>query len=138
MLVQSLVTAVQPSGLNLQTLGFFYGTVDQFHLVPGPTDKNYKLGKKLKARVLYGIASTPPRFALSLADHVINLAPRSVKDDGDSDSATPLQEAYPVGMVLDAVKVVRVEPSQGLVVEVQVGMQGFIHVSTFQVAASSS
>ena len=34
-LVQSLVTAVQPDGLVLQVLGYFDGTIDQFHLSSG-------------------------------------------------------------------------------------------------------
>src|SRR4051812_26590267 len=78
MLVQSLITAVQPVGLNLQVLGFFEGTVDQFHLLPGPVEKSYKTGRKVKARVLYTTSSTPPRFALSLAEHVVGLTARHV------------------------------------------------------------
>jgi rRNA biogenesis protein RRP5 len=132
MLVQCLVTAVQSTGLNVQIMGFFDGTVDQYHLLPGPIEKNYKLGRKLKARVLYGIASTSPKFALSLANHVIHLVPRSVRGGDEAGPPASLQEAYPVGTVLDAVKVIRVEAAQGLVVQVQADVQGFIHVSLFK------
>ena len=39
-----------------------------------------------------------------------------------------LREAYPVGMLLDAIKVVRVESEWGLVCEVSEGVGGFVHV----------
>ncbi|KAI0931812.1 hypothetical protein AcW2_000609 [Taiwanofungus camphoratus] len=129
MLVQTLVTAVLPDGLNLQVLGYFGGTVDQFHLLPGDPKDNYKVGQKLKARVLYDISpSTLPRFALSMADHILKLR---VKDAIGSEAGREpdMQEAYPVGLVLDAVKVVRVETERGLVVEVSSGVQGFVHIS---------
>ena len=125
-LVQSLVTAVQPDGLNLQVLGYFDGTVDQFHLPPGDPDKHFKIGQKVKARVLYDISpSTPPRFALSLAPHVLQHTTKSRDSDKVS---TDLPAAYPVGTVLDAVKVVRVESERGLVMEVAADLEGFVHV----------
>ncbi|EIW64233.1 uncharacterized protein TRAVEDRAFT_138819 [Trametes versicolor FP-101664 SS1] len=126
-LVQSLVTAVQPDGLILQVLGFFDGTVDQFHLRSGDTEDNYKIGQKVKARVLYDISpSTPPRFALSLADHVVKY---SAKSAASGSAATDLREAYPVGTTLDAVKVTRIESERGLTVEVGSGVAGFVHIS---------
>ncbi|KAI0673370.1 U3 snoRNP-associated protein Rrp5 [Trametes maxima] len=126
-LVQSLVTAVQPDGLILQVLGFFDGTIDQFHLSPGDPEENYKVGQKIKARILYDISpSTPPRFALSLADHVVRYSAKSTASDGGS---TSLHDAYPIGTVLEAVKVTRVENERGLIVEVGSDVEGFIHIS---------
>ena len=61
--------------------------------------------------------STPPRFALSLADHVVGYTAR-----------TDLQGAYPVGTTLEAVKVARVESERGLIMEVASGVEGFVHV----------
>ena len=124
-LVQGLITAVQPTGLNLQILGFFNGTIDQFHLPPGDIEATYKVGQKIKARVLYDITpSTPPRFALSLAKHVVSLTSKFA----DSENVQ-LQDAYPIGAIVEAVKVVRVEPERGLVVQVAPGLEGFVHVS---------
>ncbi|KAM5530726.1 hypothetical protein V8D89_015586 [Ganoderma adspersum] len=115
-LVQSLVTAVQPDGLVLQVLGYFDGTIDQFHLVSGDPEEHYKIGQKVKARVLYDISlSTPPRFALSLSDHVVKCTTKSLGTDA---ADTDLREAYPLGTILDAVKVTRVESERGLVVEI--------------------
>jgi rRNA biogenesis protein RRP5 len=130
MLVQSLVTAVDHTGVNLQVLGFFEGTVDLFQLPPGPPENSYKVGSKIKARVLYAIPNTPPRFALSLAEHIIGLAPRSTLAEG-VDTVADLQEAYPAGTVLETVKIVRVENERGLIAEVQPHIQGYIHVCFF-------
>ncbi|OBZ78635.1 rRNA biogenesis protein RRP5 [Grifola frondosa] len=128
-LVQSLITAVHRDGLNLQVLGYFDGTVDQFHLVPGDPEVNYKVGRKIKARVLYDISpSTPPRFALSLADHVLRLTMKNPAGPEES-AASTIQDAYSVGTILDAVKVTRVESERGLVVEVSPGIEGFVHIS---------
>ena len=121
-LVQALVTAVVPDGLNLQILGFFEATVDEFHL-PN-THKSLKVGKKVKARVLYDLPeTTPPRFVVTLAEHHIRLQPKSTSD------GQLLYAAFPVGAVLDSVKVRRVEAERGLLVEIQPDQEGFVHVS---------
>ena len=128
-LVSGLITAIQPAGLNLQVLGFFNGTIDEFHLPPGDVEENFKVGQKVKARVLYDISpSTPPRFALSLADHVVSLTSKSV-DASESEHPTPLQEAFTIGTIVDPVKVIRVESERGLIAEVTPTIQGFVHVS---------
>ena len=122
-LVQSLVTSSAPSGLVLQILGSFNGTVDEYHLPSHPS--KYKAGQKLKARILYDVmGASPPQFALSLNPHVIKLVPkkRSQKDDQQ------IQEAFPVGTTLQSVKVKRVEPERGLVVSVDENVEGFVHV----------
>ncbi|KAJ1301821.1 hypothetical protein OPQ81_009049 [Rhizoctonia solani] len=140
-LVSALVTAVVPSGLNLQLLGYFGGTVELFHL-PGGTD-SVKEGDKVKARILWDIpGSSPPRFALSLLPHVIQLTsastqPSPVKESKKSkkkgetvvEDAPTLREAYPVGMILEAVKVTRVDSEWGLVCEVADGLGAFVHIS---------
>ena len=128
-LVQSLITAVVPSGLNLQILGFFEGTIDLVHLHPG---KTHKIGQKVKARVLYDISgTTPPKFALALADHIVSLDVRRAKGAPNSNIRPILQEAYPVGTILNEVKVTNVEPERGLILEVEPGVEGFVHVSWF-------
>lgn len=129
-LVPGLVTGVQPLGLNLQVLGFFNGTIDRFHLPPGDVEEHFKIGQKVKARVLYNInPSTPPRFALSLAGHVISLTSKSV-DSSESEHGTTLQDAFTIGTIVDPVKIVRVENDRGLIVEVTPFVLGFVHVST--------
>lgn len=119
-LAQCLITSVKPDGINLQFAGFFDGTVDLFHL----PEKSFKAGKKVKARVLYNYSTSPPKFALALSEHVVHLRPRLVSCDGEEKI---LQEAYPIGTILDAVKVLRVEKERGLIVKVG-DQEGFVHV----------
>ncbi|CAE6485208.1 unnamed protein product [Rhizoctonia solani] len=140
-LVSALVTAVVPSGLNLQVLGYFGGTIELFHL-PNGTD-SIKEGEKVKARILWDIpGSSPPRFALSLLPHVVQLKSASIqlapvkeskkskkKAELISEDAPTLREAYPVGMLLEAVKVTRVESEWGLVCEAADGIGAFVHIS---------
>jgi rRNA biogenesis protein RRP5 len=125
-LVQSLITAVVPSGLNLQILGYFEGTVDQVHLQPG---KTYKIGQKIKARILYDISgTTPSKFALALVDHIALMNVRRAKAAEKSTDCPILQEVYSVGTIYKEAKVTRVEQERGLILEVEPGVQGFVHV----------
>ena len=127
-LVQCLITAISPLGLNVQVLGYFDGTIDEYHLPPGDPTENFKAGKKVKARVLYEIPGTsPPRFALSLANHIVSLEQKSIGAGGEGE-ATGIDEAYPIGTTLDTVKIVKVEAERGLLVDVQDNLQGFVHV----------
>lgn len=120
---QALITGISPSGINLQILGFFDATADEFNVPTNPA-KAFKIGQKVKARILYEIAgSSPPKFSVSLLDHIVNLKEKLSTDD------TAIQLAYPNGTILDAITVKRVEPERGLVVEVQPHLDGFIHIS---------
>ena len=114
----------------MQILGFFDGTIDEFHLPPGNPEDNFKLGQKLKARVLYEVAgASPPRFALSLAEHILKLSPKQPAGEDDDDATPSLHEAYPIGTTLEGLKVAKVESERGLLVDVRPGLQGFVHVS---------
>ncbi|KAF7306752.1 hypothetical protein MIND_00466900 [Mycena indigotica] len=127
MLVQGLITAVNPNGLNLQILGFFDGTVDRAHLDPNAKEKTYKLGKKVKARVLYDYSTSPPRFALGLTQQAIGLRARQIQRGKEWIS---LADAYPIGTILTSVKVLHMEPERGVVVDADSGVvQGFAHIS---------
>ncbi|KAF8898934.1 hypothetical protein BD779DRAFT_1607574 [Infundibulicybe gibba] len=126
-LVQALITAVHPTGLNLQVLGFFEGTVESLHLCPDATEKTYKIGKKVKARILYNLDSTPPTFSLALTEHVLNLGVRAVKNGGKS--LVPMRVAYPIGTLLEDAKVLKVEAERGLMLGIAPGVEGFVHIS---------
>jgi rRNA biogenesis protein RRP5 len=131
MLVQTTVTAVLPNGLNLQVLGFLEGTVDEYHCGTRDIQDKYQVGQKMKARVLCqsDSTSTPPRFALSLAPHVVALEEAHYAAPKDMETDVTLPEAFPIGTILEAVEIRRVEPERGLIVEVASGLDGFIHVS---------
>lgn len=122
-LVQSLITVVSDRGLALQILGYFDGTIDLHHLPTRDPSKKYKVGQKVKARVLYELpAASPPKFALSLADHVLTLQKKQVE-------GSHISESYPIGTILDSVKVVGVESEHGVTVETAPEITGFVHVS---------
>ena len=122
--VRGLVTGVQPGGLNLQVLGYFSGTIDLTHL--GKVDtSSYKVGQKIDARILWDIPETNPRqIALSILPHVLSLAPSKMQDDEEK-----LEDTYPVGTILEGLKVVRVEADRGVVVAIGDKPIGFTHVS---------
>lgn len=126
-LVQSLITAIHPTGLNLQVLGFFEGTVDPVHLKKG--GKAYQVGKKVRARILYEYSSSPPRFALALVDHLTNLSAPCIKSKELPAETKSIQEAFPLGTIIESAKVLRVETERGIIVEVQPGVEGFVHIS---------
>jgi rRNA biogenesis protein RRP5 len=68
------------------------------------------------------ITSEPRKFALSLLPHIVALDVPRLQDN------QPVQEAFSIGSTLEAVKVVRVETERGLVVEIQDGILGYVHV----------
>ncbi|KAG7450112.1 nucleic acid-binding protein [Guyanagaster necrorhizus] len=118
-----LITSVHATGLNVQVLGFFDGTIDRLHLPRRISDKTHKVGKKIKARVLYNYSTAPPRFALALNEHIAELGTLRTK------SGFNIQEAYPVGKIIEDAKILRVEPERGVDVEVEDGLKGFAHIS---------
>lgn len=79
----------------------------------------------MKGRVLYDFSSSPPRFALALTDHVIKLGPRRIRASSD---AEPWQTTYPVGTIFKETKVLRLEAERGIFVEIEPGLEGFVHV----------
>ena len=121
-LVESLVTSVSDHGLGLQVLGYFDGTIDLHHLPTRYPSTEYKAGQKVKARILYQLpAPSPPKFALSLADHVLNLQTKQTE-------GSHISTSYPIGMILESVKIVGVEGDNGVTVEITPGVVGFVHV----------
>ncbi|KAM0789071.1 hypothetical protein ACM66B_003134 [Microbotryomycetes sp. NB124-2] len=131
-LVSVLVTAAMPSGLNVKILGFFDGSIDLDHLDGRDPVRDFKVGQKLKARVLWSsISDTPKRFALSIAEHVLNLGLASTAADDSKNSN--IVQAFPVGQVFDHVLVTRINEDWGLSCDLLGGRgpvaRGFVHIS---------
>jgi rRNA biogenesis protein RRP5 len=125
-LVSALITAVVPSGLNVKLCGFYDGTIDVSHLGLGEDeiDSRFKIGKKLKARILYDtVAAGERRFALSVLPHIFNLSSPLTA------AKVPLEEAVPIGKTLASVKITRVIPDWGVVARTDDGVEGFCHIS---------
>ncbi|GAA6018426.1 hypothetical protein JCM11491_006993 [Sporobolomyces phaffii] len=130
-LVSCLVTSVLPSGLNVKFFGFFDATIDLFHLpiaASASVEDTYKVGQKIKARVMWdAIGSSPKKFSLSAAEWVVAMDEKKI--DG-----VKVEDRFPVGTILDKVKVVRMDDEWGLTVEI-IGQEeedreaGFVHIS---------
>lgn len=135
-LVSAVVVAISPSGLNVKFLGFFDGTIDLYHLpltsvLSNDLAKHYKVGQKIKARVLWttnrsdSLNSTEKTLALTCLPHLVS----------PSNGVKELKEAFPVGMLLQSVRISRVESEFGLVCEILGPSEGdpsvgaFVHVS---------
>ncbi|EPQ29181.1 uncharacterized protein PFL1_03468 [Pseudozyma flocculosa PF-1] len=138
-LVQALVTASLGTGLNVKLFGMFDATVDRFHLPPLPEGKSiedvYKLGSKHKARVIWDLpvpdsdaldgtmSDTERKFGLSLAPHIVQLAPPATQD------GLVLSEAYPIGTNVEAT-VTATDSDWGLSCSVAgCEIAGFVHIS---------
>ncbi|KAF9015563.1 U3 snoRNP-associated protein Rrp5 [Cyathus striatus] len=125
-LVQGLITACHSDGIVLQVLGFFDGTIDSIHLRHGEP----KVGKKIKARVIYEYSSSPIRFSLATVDHLAQLEDWTGEEmEDDTRDKKSIRDSYPIGTILDPIKVKRVEAERGLFVEVHPGVDGFVHIS---------
>ncbi|KAK4705134.1 rRNA biogenesis protein RRP5, partial [Phenoliferia sp. Uapishka_3] len=131
-LVTALVTATLSSGLNVKFFGYFDGTVDLFHLNGQDPEKDFKVGQKVKARVLWdSLATTPKKFSLSLAKHVLNLGVAGAEFEEDKEEED-LKVRFPVGRILEGVSVVRMDDEWGLtceIVEGEASVAAFVHIS---------
>jgi rRNA biogenesis protein RRP5 len=126
----------------VQVLGLFNGTIHPLHI--SAEVSKLQVGKKVQARILWDILETEPRqFALSTLKHVISLEPRNLREfatpkvtnedrnGGIEDGhLNDVEQAYPVGTILDNIKVSRVDSDRGLFLDIARGLQAVVHVST--------
>ncbi|GAA5941768.1 Rrp5p [Sporobolomyces koalae] len=130
-LVSCLITSVLATGLNVKFFGFYDATIDLFHLPLPPSaslEDSYKVGQKIKARVMWdAIATSPKKFSLSAAEWVVAMEQKTIDD-------VKVEELLPVGTIIDKCKVVRMDDEWGLTVEIvrdgeEHGEAGFVHIS---------
>ncbi|PVF94509.1 hypothetical protein CPB86DRAFT_43532 [Serendipita vermifera] len=135
-LVQALVTTASSKGVNVQILGVFNGTVHPLHASKDPA--TYSIGKKIKTRILWDIPGTEPRqFALSTLDHIQHLkskfypepSPDDEMEDHEAAQSPSLDQQFPIGTTLDAVKVTNVDTDRGLTLSVTDTINGIVHIS---------
>lgn len=131
-LVRPLVTSISSTGAIVQVLGLFNGTIHTLHASCDPS--KLVVGKKIRARILWDIPSSDPRqFALSTLDHVVKLKHRKLgasESDGEDNIGT-VEEVYPVGTILEDMKVVRMDADRWLYLEVRSDLEAAVHVSGF-------
>ena len=132
--VEALVTELTPSGIVGKVMGLVNVTADLVHSGAGPSasdlEKNYKVGSKMKARILCTFPNTEPmKLGISLLDHVLAFRPHEVaatKGSGVKDPAV----ALPISATVDKATIVKVEQGVGLFVDLGVvGTRGFVHIS---------
>ena len=122
-LLDALITSITSLGLVVQILGSFVGTIDLYHLPRNLDPGDFKEGSKLQVRVLYDVPGTsPPQYALSANEHIVGL-----RSEKENDSMN-IPNRYPIGTILPSVKVKRVEAERGIVVNIDEGPDGFVHV----------
>ena len=109
LLVDATVKRVLPTGLWLQFLSVFTGTVDLLHLEePAGADwaGRYSEGQRLRARVLF-VDFEAKRLALTVRPNLLRMAPHA------------FPAALAVGAVLPEAAVLRVESGMGLFLTAQ-------------------
>jgi rRNA biogenesis protein RRP5 len=130
--VEVLVTDVTPRGIIGKVMGMIDVTVDLIHsgaALPGKDlEKKYKLGSKIKGRVICTFpAADPPKLGVSLLDHVLGMTVQQAVRGGDKKQ--PL-EVLPLSTIMEEVVVRKVEAGHGLFVDVGIkGLSGFVHIS---------
>lgn len=133
--IELLVTDITAKGLSGKVMGSLDVTADLMHSGAGASgkdlDKKYKLGSKIRARIVCTFPKSEPRkLGVSLLDHIMSLS--SLRAQQGSLKEDPL-EVLPISTVLDAITVKKVEPGIGLFVDVGVrGVPGFVHISRVQ------
>ncbi|KAI9824997.1 MAG: hypothetical protein M1819_000626 [Sarea resinae] len=129
--VEVLVADVTASGFAGKIMGMLDCTADLVHSGAAGAkeiEKKIKVGSKIKGRIICTFPTREPKkLGLSLLDHVMRLAsPISTDSKG---KRSPLDDLA-ISSIVDAAKVVKVEPSVGVFVDVGVkGVPAFVHIS---------
>ena len=130
--VEILVADITPRGIIGKIMGMVDVTADLTHSGAGSSgkdlDKRYKIGSKIKGRIICNFpTSDPPKLGVSMLDHIITLSLQQTTKD--SKRQTPL-EILPLSAIVEEVTVRKVEPGMGLFVDLGVkGVSGFVHIS---------
>jgi rRNA biogenesis protein RRP5 len=130
--VELLVTDITPRGLAGKVMGMLDVTADLIHSGLGSIgkdlDKKYKIGSKVKGRVIFALPNIEPRkIGISLLDHVMSLTTQTTMQAGQK--LDPLK-SLPLSSIVDEITVKKVQPGIGLFVSIGVkGVPGFVHIS---------
>ncbi|KAI8932023.1 hypothetical protein NX059_010917 [Plenodomus lindquistii] len=130
--VDVLIADSTSSTITGKIMGLIDCTADAYH--SGATEKGadvsqkYKLGSKVKGRVLFTCPDSDPRkVGVSLLDHVVTLSTRM---SGKPKERKPPLELLPVSTIIDSAKVIKVAPAIGAFFDLGVrDVVGFAHIS---------
>ncbi|KAL8952031.1 MAG: hypothetical protein Q9222_002018 [Ikaeria aurantiellina] len=132
--IELMVSEVTKFGLLGKAMGVLDVTADLVQsgaIVYGKDlDSRYSAGDKIKGRIICTFPDAEPRkLGISLLDHVTSLHDYPLSTHQESKNLIPT-EILPLSTIVDEVKVVKVEPTVGLLVDVNVkGIRGFVHIS---------
>jgi rRNA biogenesis protein RRP5 len=130
--VEVLVTDITSKGLTGKLMGMVDVTADLVHSGAGANgkdlEKKYKIGSRIKARILCTFPLSEPRkLGISLLEHIINLSSTQAHQGGQR--LDPL-DVLPLSTIVEDITVKKVEPGIGLFVDTGVkGVPGFVHIS---------
>ncbi|KAH7067581.1 hypothetical protein BKA63DRAFT_424223 [Paraphoma chrysanthemicola] len=130
--VDVLIADSTASTITGKILGLIDATADAYH--SGATEKGadmtqkYKLGSKVKARILFTCPESEPRkVGVSFLEHVVSLSTRM---SGKPKERKPPIDLLPISTIIEAAKVVKVAPGLGAFFELGVrDVVGFAHIS---------
>jgi rRNA biogenesis protein RRP5 len=130
--VEVLIADSTASTITGKILGLVDATADAYH--SGATEKGadmtqkYKLGSKVKARILFTCPESEPRkVGVSFLEHVVTLSSRM---SGKPKERKPPLDLLPISTIIEAAKVVKVAPGLGAFFELGVrDVVGFAHIS---------
>lgn len=132
--VEVLLSDVTPLGIAGKVMGLLNVTADLIHSGAAASgkelDKKYSTDSKIKGRIICTFPSTEEKKAcISVLDHIISLKSLVAIPKFSTTAGSPT-ELLPLSTILEEVRVVKVEPSMGLFVDVAVkGVRGFVHIS---------
>ncbi|MCJ1354910.1 MAG: rRNA biogenesis protein rrp5 [Icmadophila ericetorum] len=130
--VEVLVTQVTAVGIVGKVMGLLDVTADLIHsgvvLNKISLEQQYPIGSKIKARIICTFpTSGTKKLGISMLDHVTSLSSQSCLKGQENVAPTKL---ISVSTIVEKVKVIRVDPSVGLFVQVGIeAVPGFVHIS---------
>ncbi|KAF2031173.1 nucleic acid-binding protein [Setomelanomma holmii] len=130
--VDVLIADSTANTITGKILGLVDATADAYH--SGASEKGvnvsqkYKLGSKVKARILFTCPDSEPRkVGVTFLDHVVALSPRM---SGKPKERKPPLDLLPISTIVEAAKVVKVAPGLGTFFDLGVrDVIGFAHIS---------
>ena len=128
--VDVLVTETSARGLAGKVLGSLDATADLVHSGAGPNhvdvETKYKVGSRIKARVVCNFPGNEPKIGVSLLPHVLSLK-KQLESGYDPVSKLPLSST------VEKCTVESVENDRGLFVKLDgISVPGFVHISRIQ------
>lgn len=130
--VELLVTEINDRGIIGKIMGLVDVTADLIHSQAGgrvaDLKSKYEVGSKVKGRLICTFQhSETPKLGISLLDHIVSYSQKKSTRKGETQD--PL-DIVPLSSILEKVTVIKVEPSIGLYVDLNIdGIPGFVHIS---------